>query len=46
MCYFHTKFGVDLIKATQKIRVSFTPYFDHNMTLTFAIEDNYTRDVL
>jgi hypothetical protein len=30
------KFGVDLIKATPKIRVSLTPYFDHNMT--FGLE--------
>jgi hypothetical protein len=38
ICYFHTKFAVDLIKATQKIRVSLTPYFDHNMTLTIELD--------
>jgi hypothetical protein len=55
--YIHTKFGVDLITATQKIRVLLTPYFYHNLTLTFDLEmmpsiswlplrDNYTRDVI
>jgi hypothetical protein len=38
ICYFHTKFGVDLIKATQKIRVSFTTYIYHNITLTFDLD--------
>jgi hypothetical protein len=39
ICYFHTKFGVDLVTATQKIRVLLTPCFDHKMTLTFDIND-------
>jgi hypothetical protein len=38
ICYFHTKFGVYLIKATQKIRVSLTTHFYHNMTLTFDLD--------
>ena len=44
-------------KASQKIRVSLTTYFYHNMTLTFDLEmvpsmswlslrDNYTRDLI
>jgi hypothetical protein len=31
-------FAVDLIKATQKIRVLLTTYFYHNMTLTFDLD--------
>jgi hypothetical protein len=38
MCYFHTKFGVHLIKATQKIKVSLKTYIYHNMTLTFDLD--------
>jgi hypothetical protein len=38
ICYFHTKYGVDLITATQKIRVSLTNYSDHIMTLTLDLE--------
>jgi hypothetical protein len=45
------------MKAIQKIRVSLTTYFNHNMTLTFDLEmvpsmsglllrDNYTKDVI
>jgi hypothetical protein len=49
--------GVDLRKATQKIRVSLTTSFYLTITLTFDLEmvpsmkfppfiDNYTRDVM
>jgi hypothetical protein len=34
----YTQFGVDLITAAQKIRVSLTTYFDNNTTLTFDLE--------
>jgi hypothetical protein len=49
---FIPKFGVDLIKATQKIRVSMTTDFYHNMTFDLEMvpsmkfppfSDNYTR---
>jgi hypothetical protein len=46
-----------MIKATQKIRVSLTAYFYHDITLIFDLDmvpsmkflplwDNYTRDVI
>ena len=38
MTYIPTKFQVDQMKATQKIRVSSTSQIDHLMTLTFDLE--------
>jgi hypothetical protein len=35
--YFHANFGVHLIIAAEKIRLSLTPYFDHNIAFTFDL---------
>jgi hypothetical protein len=37
-CYFQSKFQLDLIATTQKIKVTLTPNIEHNITLTFDLD--------